>query len=598
MSKQLPYLSGETYEAMVPDTLDLAEHAKLAFDAVVSAPDPNFEYAPWWSAVYSMKPPRRNHADFVISTPPLLARALPMLRIMTGISVSPEIDANVMDGILSHIGEDGLWYSHFFHTKCPKTKRYGTHYYPLTDEDFAPMQGNFHLIWAMLLWHQLDSDPAWESQIVKLIEGWKKVLFHGDDYVYIPDNMIGEAFSYPRSGWRPSLTREPPREVCGEEGSVFDTFRTPIRGLTAWADFSGDKEALDLARKFVNFVLQDKFWIDPGRASFSAESHRLPHHSAHWVHLHAYLSTLWILLEYAHVAEDDSLMNFVREGYEYARTQGMPKFGCLQHITEVCASHDMIALAIRLSELGIGDYWEDVDQYVRNQFIEHQYTRADLLQQMAVHATESPVNSPYEISNQPIEEYVGYFASTASPTVVENSTAFCCMVNGSMALYFVWKSMLKCENDVAQVNLLVNRAAPMLDIDSYLPYEGKVVIKNKTAKKLLVRIPRWVDKQTVRSTRNANEFDGFWLNNYLVFDSVADNDIITLKFPIAEIEEKYQFHGTEYSCRFKGNTLVDISPREERPGYYPMYIRDRFRSNEAPMKKVTRYVSSTVVEWR
>jgi hypothetical protein len=48
MSKQLPYLSGETYEAMVPDTLDLAEHAKLAFDAVVSAPVPNFEYAPWW----------------------------------------------------------------------------------------------------------------------------------------------------------------------------------------------------------------------------------------------------------------------------------------------------------------------------------------------------------------------------------------------------------------------------------------------------------------------------------------------------------------------------------------------------------------------
>jgi hypothetical protein len=587
MSKQLPYLSGETYEAMVPDTLDLAEHAKLAFDAVVSAPDPNFEYAPWWSAVYSMKPPRRNHADFVISTPPLLARALPMLRIMTGISVSPEIDANVMDGILSHIGEDGLWYSHFFHTKCPKTKRYGTHYYPLTDEDFAPMQGNFHLIWAMLLWHQLDSDPAWESRIVKLIEGWKKVLFHGDDYVYIPDNMIGEAFSYPRSGWRPGMTREPPREIYGEEGSVFDTFRTPIRGLSLWSEFSGDKEALNLARKFVNFVLKDKFWIDAKHGKFAPESH-----------LHAHLSTLWALLEYARVAQDDRLMNFVREGYEYARTQGIPKLGCLHHITEVCASHDMIALAIRLCEVGVADYWEDVDQYLRNQFIEHQYARPDLLQQMGNHAVESPVNVPYEISDQPIEKYVGYFASTVSPTLVDNWTALCCMLNGSMALYFVWKSMLQCEDDIAQVNLLLNRASPMLDIDSYLPHQGKVVLKNKKAKRILVRIPRWVRRQAIKSTRNGSTIDGFWLNNYLVFDRVTDNDIITIEFPMVETEEKYQSSDVEYTCRFKGNTLVDISPRDERPGFYPMYNRDEYQNNDAIMKTVARYVSPILIDWR
>jgi hypothetical protein len=550
------------------------------------------------SAVYSMKPPRRNHADFVISTPPLLARALPMLRIMTGISVSPEIDAKVMDGIFSHIGEDSLWYSHFFHTKYPKTKRYGTHYYPLSDEDFAPMQGNFHLIWAMLVWHQLDPDPTWENRIVKLIEGWNKVLFHGDDYVYIPDNMIGEAFSYPRSGWRPGLTREPPREVCGEEGSLFDTFRTPVRGLSSWPDFGGDKDALDLARKFVNFVLQEKFWIDAGHASFSAESHLLPHHSTEWVHLHAHLSMLWILLEYARVAEDDSLMNFVREGYEYARTQGMPKFGCLQHITEVCASHDMIALAIRLCEVGVADYWEDVDQYLRNQFIEHQYARPDLLQQMGNHAVESPVNVPYEISDQPIEKYVGYFASTVSPTLVDNWTALCCMLNGSMALYFVWKSMLQCEDDIAQVNLLLNRASPMLDIDSYLPHQGKVVLKNKKAKRILVRIPRWVRRQAIKSTRNGSTIDGFWLNNYLVFDRVTDNDIITIEFPMVETEEKYQSSDVEYTCRFKGNTLVDISPRDERPGFYPMYNRDEYQNNDAIMKTVARYVSPILIDWR
>ena len=287
------------------------------------------------------------------------------------------------------------------------------------------------------------------------------------------------------------MTREPPREVYAEEGSIFDTFRTPIRGLSLWSEFSGDKDALELARKFVNFVLQDKFWIDAAHARFAPDSH-----------LHAHLSTLWVLLDYARVAEDDRLINFVREGYEYARTIGIPRIGCLYQWTEVCASHDMIGLAIRLSELGIGDYWEDVDQYLRNQYIEHQYSRADLLQQLAEHATETTVTPPYEISKLPVEKFVGMFANFLSPTAVDPYTGFCCLANGSMALYFVWKSMLQFENGVARVNLLLNRASRVLDIDSYLPYEGKVVIKNKTAKKLVVRIPRWVDRRSLNSTRN------------------------------------------------------------------------------------------------
>ena len=124
----------------------------------------------------------------------------------------------------------------------------------------------------------------------------------------------------------------------------------------------------------------------------------------------------------------------------------------------------------------------------------------------------------------------------------------------------------------------------MLDIDSYLPYQGKVVLKNKKAKKILARIPRWVRRQAIKSTRNGSPIDGFWLNNYLVFDRVADNDIITIEFPMVETEEKYQSGDIEYTCRFKGNTLVDISPRDERPGFYPMYNRDEYQNNEATMK--------------
>jgi hypothetical protein len=38
------------------------------------------------------------------------------------------------------------------------------------------------------------------------------------------------------------------------------------------------------------------------------------------------------------------------------------------------------------------------------------------------------------------------------------------------------------DGDTAQGNLLVNRAAALLDVDSWLPYEGRVVVHNKGAR--------------------------------------------------------------------------------------------------------------------
>jgi hypothetical protein len=64
--------------------------------------------------------------------------------------------------------------------------------------------------------------------------------------------------------------------------------------------------------------------------------------------------------------------------------------------------------------------------------------------------------------------------------------AGCCTANCSDALYYVWESITRRRDGVATVNLLLNRASTWLDIDSYLPYEGKVVLRNKAAQSVLV----------------------------------------------------------------------------------------------------------------
>jgi hypothetical protein len=151
-----------------------------------------------------------------------------------------------------------------------------------------------------------------------------------------------------------------------------------------------------------------------------------------------------------------------------------------------------------------------------------------------------------------------------------------------------------------------------LDIDSYLPYEGKVAIKNKTAKSISVRIPYWVDKKSVKSTVNGKKTTPFWIENYLVFKDVSAKDVVVIEFPMIETTEQHRgnsLQSVKYTCKFKGNTLVDISPREEEEndGYsyyqgqgrekvYPTYRRDHLKKDKAPMKKKVRYVSPVIIK--
>jgi len=163
------------------------------------------------------------------------------------------------------------------------------------------------------------------------------------------------------------------------------------------------------------------------------------------------------------------------------------------------------------------------------------------------------------------------------------------------------------------VNLLLNRASAWLDVGSYLPYEGKVIFKNKTARKAYVRVPAWVDKQAVKCRVNQRDFPRHWLNNYLIVEELTPQGVVTVEFPVVDSSEKQiePSYGQEYPCRFKGNTLIDISPRAERLALtydvsddgsrfpvnkgYPLYQADFYKQLKARMKKVTRCISPVII---
>lgn len=94
-----------------------------------------------------------------------------------------------------------------------------------------------------------------------------------------------------------------------------------------------------------------------------------------------------------------------------------------------------------------------------------------------------------------------------------------------------------------------------------------------------------------------------WLGGYVVFEDLRPGAEITLQFPVHETTASHTVNSrTEmeqrYTCTFRGSTLVEIDPRDERPASYPLYRRGHLRRDEAPIKAATGFVPRKhIVGW-
>src|SRR5262249_38512272 len=104
------------------------------------------------------------------------------------------------------------------------------------------------------------------------------------------------------------------------------------------------------------------------------------------------------------------------------------------------------------------------------------------------------------------------------------------------SLYYLWDSILQDDGSTLRVNLHFNRASPCADLDSYLPYEGKLVLKMKENRPhLLIRIPEWTSWDQVTCDINGTTRPLRWVEqSYIAVDNVSSQDQITVRFPIQE----------------------------------------------------------------
>ena len=589
-----PAYKGERYDAEAPDTLDLAERAALAINAMTRVVDPALDYEVYFYTNFAQKPPILRHAgapDYEGAHMKFL-ESLPLMRIISGSTYNIDVDRKMMAAILRYTGQDGLHYIPWSRVSAMPDFLGGT---PTEggEDVVLKAQKPFTTVWfegrgllALGIWDQHDRNPLWKKLIEKKIDRLLELAVKKDNYAYFSRGRF---------------------YVMGDKGPVdgpmpqgfFPIFSAAIsHGAAAHYRRTGYQPALELAGKLARGLHEHG-------GLFDKDSRFLFNHFHHSTY------ALIGMLEYASAANDQELIRFVKNGYEYGKTLGEPLIGFYPEnpgvpgpdgklegrkpTCESCEVADMLVLGLKLTKLGVGDYWEDVDQAVRNQYVENQLIRTDWVDKVA---KEKTAVQPWQDGNDAAARSVGSWAGWASANDFAPGSRCevmqCCTGNAARTLYYVWDSILTPEKDKVRVNLLLNRASPHLDVDSYLPYEGKVVLKIKLAPAVAVRIPPWTDRAAVRCKVNGDPREFAWSGNYIETQGLRQGDVITIEFPMPQTTVSREIGGTTYKLMIKGNTVVDIDPKGT---VYPLYERQKYTSGKAPLKKVTRFVSAEAIAW-
>lgn len=630
-SFQVPGYRGDSYVDTVPDTLDVAERAKLAVHALTSITDPAYDYEIYWSCNFFRNPPVMQHDfnDWVQNQEGLM-EALPLLRNASGDESNSQVDRAWMESTLKSVGPDGLIYVPLEGRPWGRLHADGIN--PVWQADGT--RSNFsdpsvtqaanastcqRMIGAMTIYYLRDQNPMWKATIEKMIQRLSDLTIQRADYSYFAPGSFA-----PQAKVAPDATMP-----LGSTWGVSWNTRL-IQGLMQYYKVTRYEPARELAQKLVNytryhgeiFFPDGRWYMDPEiRGEFQSAAVPNSIRSKYPVvgvecggHGHGHGIGMISVAGYAEAVGDKDLLLFAKNNFEWARNPGaeygvstlvgwFPEFYVPKYPScEGCIVGDMVSMAVKLSAAHVGDYWDDIDRWVRNQFFEQQLTSVDWVYRLGARKPAKPV-APNESADHPAERNVGAFGGGASASdwalgVASSGIGHCCTGTCTRTIYYVWEKMIERSGEDLQVNLLLNRASKWADVYSYIPYQGRVDVKVKQAcRNLRIRAPQWIQGSDALLAAEVNGQARAlrWEQRYVNVGAVKAGDKVKITFPISERTIKEEIGGKTYTLVVKGTTVVSIDPPGENG---PLYQgREKYRGKEVAWNKVTRFVPEQDIDW-
>ena len=615
---KMPEYRGESYEALAPATLDLAERARLAINALTGMLNPNSDYQLYILINHMADAPVMFHkGDSDLNTVGKFLEVIPLARTMSGSKQGAEAERGLLLNTLRDQGPDGMLYLPVGGRPYVLSERFDpTAGWPGRDSGITQIghlgYGTARSLGALCIYAQKDPAGPWKEAARRLAEAFKKTIIVDGDIAY---NF--KSFMVP--GEKVVKPEHPPVKLLG--------------GMSAWVAHylvmydraMGDPEATQLAAKMMRYNMGPLNHFDD-RGKFLDDFETFYSTGGPVAHFHTHTMNILAALDVAGRLGDKWMLERALTAYEWAKSpeaQGSSILGFfpaaifekLTYATlvredaligsEICGVSDMIIAAIMLSRQGI-DRWDDADRWVRNQLAEGQLTSTDWRADGHIPASElvekaDLVEGRYT-TDRVLERTLGSFSGWPSANDWvggayrdrASTIGNCCSGGGMRALYYVWRNILDYEPGKLRVNLLLNRASRWADVDSYIPYQGRVEVKMKQGAEVEVRIPEWAPLDQVQCEVDGKARKLTFEGRYARVGKAEKGQTVALKFPIRERTDKVSLQGPEYTIVRRGNDVVWIDP----PGkYFPSYQRAHYRKGEPLYRKVTRFVSDEDFGW-
>ena len=600
---------GVRSEAWTPASLDLAERARLAVNGMVEPTDPEADYRVYWKASFRFNPPVMYHDGADTGITLKFLEAMPRMRMMSGSEQGLHVEQRWREVLLRMIGPDGQVASPIFGPGLTRPDVPGG----LEGDQMIDQQVNGIALGIASTLAVLDDRAYWEPIGRAIVDGLGRLVVSYDDMAYLSQWVFA-----------PGQRGDPgqPRPL----GTFAAYAMWPGRRLIDFYRVTGYEPSLELAGKLCRYVVRKSQYFDANYRFLPDNPD--PHGPRHdVVHFHHHAMTILTCLEYALASGDQEILDFAAKAFPVAITHGETLTGFFPESVidhhqscELCEVGDMVRIAVRQAEAGLGDhYWDDADRWTRNQLAEGQLMRADWIYRLHKGEPPSQINRDsggrWPMTTERVgERNIGAYAGWQSPndwvefmlTRFLEGTSFgdhlghvqgimhCCTANAARGLYEAWRSIVTAQGERVNVNLLLNRTHEAVDVDSHIPYAGQVDLHVKRDCRLAVRMPAWVElgQVTCRVDESPREvgFDG----RYAQVGDVRSQQVVRLDFPISERTDRVTINNRWYLLVRKGHDIVCIDP----PGKLcPLYQRDHYRDNATLWKKTTRYLDEQSLDW-
>jgi len=343
-----------TFETVtLPETLDLADHARQAIHGATGNLDMEIGSEMWFHCEMAHKTPFMKHLSCDNACTPKYGEMLPMMRLMCGSDENLEIESHMRQRLISLI-EDGIYWN-----KAEPNRPWRCIYNWDKDdtnpkgEDLASPVGNARMMRTLMTWRFIDGDTGYDDLISQMLDGHERMLVtrsreNGDRYSYFPDAGYGEAFSYPRNtGWLHE--NEPMSDTEGMEGSVTCYHGHSAYFLSKWYRETGDERALDMAKRVVDYNIQPHMWggvalhdSELEQFATTATATTAPNippnmpspagidagRKGHWfMHFHGRAVGMRGILEYGLTTGDQRALEFANNTWAYSRGLMMDRIG-------------------------------------------------------------------------------------------------------------------------------------------------------------------------------------------------------------------------------------------------------------------------------